>query len=301
MLKVKIRFWISFLLIAFVFSWQLIEQRRQEIRYFDNKGEEKVLVVPARDRKRLYLLMERLFADDSFAYTVLGTKPISWATYRTIRPITDAETFLDSLRKYHRTFRQGWKTWEKYHHHFPNSNLWAEKSERHPGSVSILIANRDHFNTVMRQNKTHFETALNRPITAGDQLLQETRTHSLMDGVLKGHQALLGIVLGYGTENSWKFHESCITRRFLGCVWGEPYPEANLEIDPDTTYTELLMTLYSCPSFTGDPDSEESKALKKSYLKTKQDVLEYYKGKDFLEATLSLLAGYRPQRNTSSH
>ncbi len=28
---------------------------------------------------------------------------------------------------------------------------------------------------------------------------------------------------------------------------------------------------------------------------TKEKVINYYKGKDFLEATLSLLAGYRPE------
>ncbi len=38
-----------------------------------------------------------------------------------------------------------------------------------------------------------------------------------------------------------------------------------------------------------DPDSSETQALKKEFLEVRQKILDYYKGKDFFEATLSLL------------
>lgn len=57
---------------------------------------------------------------------------------------------------------------------------------------------------------------------------------------------------------------------------------------------ETSLFLDSCPSFAGDPYSEESLMLKEDYLLTKEKVVSYYKDKDFLEATLSLLAGFRP-------
>ena len=69
-------------------------------------------------------------------------------------------------------------------------------------------------------------------------------------------------------------------------------------IESDITLTDYYLSLYSCPSFAGDPNSEESLALKTEYLLTKQKVMDYYKGKDFLEATLSLLAGYYPQSDS---
>jgi hypothetical protein len=62
--------------------------------------------------------------------------------------------------------------------------------------------------------------------------------------------------------------------------------------------TDFYLSHCSCPSFAGDPNSEESLALKTEYLLTKQKVLDYYKNKDFLEATLSLLAGYYPMSSS---
>ena len=116
-----------------------------------------------------------------------------------------------------------------------------------------------------------------------------------MNEVLEGNQALMGIVLGYGRDNSWKFLKSCKKRLPMSCVCEEEnfsFPE---ELPPDITLTDFYLSHCSCPSFAGDPNSKESLELKRSYSLTKQRVLNFYKNKDFLEATLSLLAGYRPK------
>ena len=114
-----------------------------------------------------------------------------------------------------------------------------------------------------------------------------------MNEVLEGHQGLIGIVLGYGRDNSWQFHEACKNRTIVDWVWGEEdsyFVEESMELD--IPLTDYYLSHYSCPSFAGDPNSAESLALKAEYILTKQKVVEYYKGKDFLEATLSLLAGH---------
>lgn len=120
-----------------------------------------------------------------------------------------------------------------------------------------------------------------------------------MNDVLKGHQALMGMVLGYGRENSWLFLENCEKRKPPGWDWvWEDETEYQGKQEPRAQYqssTECNLALYSCPSFSGIPTSEESRKLKASYLQTKRRVLTYYKDKDFLEATLSLLAGFRPE------
>jgi len=236
-----------------------------------------------------------LFAEDNFAYTLLGSKPISWASYQASFPFVNWSTFSDSLKKYHRTMRSGWKAWEKYRHLFPLTTFWAESPKCYPGSISILLINEEQFNAVVQKNKNDFEDVLHRKIEDGFQLLKEAKKCSLMNEVLEGHQALMGIALGYGRENSWQFLEGSEKREPLGWVWSEmDYWGEQDRTSQYSSFTEHNLSLYSCPSFAGDPNSEESLALKNDYLLTKQKVLNYYKDKDFLEATLSLLAGYRP-------
>jgi hypothetical protein len=126
----------------------------------------------------------------------------------------------------------------------------------------------------------------------GFQLLREAKGSSLLE-VLEDHQALIGIILGYGRENSWAFLESCEKRVPVGDVWKG---EISKEIQTCRVPVDIheCLALESCPNFAGYPNSEESIALKKAYLLTRDKVINYYKDKDFLEATLSLLAGFRP-------
>lgn len=278
-------------ILAGIFFWQYNQNKKVTLHYFDQKGSKHTLVIPLRDKERLLELMQKLFAENSFAYTLLGKKPISWETYRKPLPFLGFSHLLP-FSDHHQTLRKGWSTWEKYQHLFPSTRLWAECPKCHPDSVSILIVNEEQFNLVVNNNKVDFEMVLGRKIVDGFQLLEEAKNCSLMNDVLRGHQALIGMVLGYGRDNSWQFHAGCENRRSIGCVWGEENPSIEESADEDISLTDYYLHHYSCPSFAGNPNSDESRALKEEYLLTQQKVIEYYKGKDFLEATLSLLAGH---------
>ena len=285
---------VFFSLLFLIFSsWQYTQQKKTSLRYIDKNGIEHVLSLPMRDKKRLLSLMEKLFAEDNFAYTLLGSKPISWASYQAPFPFVNWLTFSDSLKKYNRTMYLGWKTWEKYCHLFHLDNFFSETPQCYPGSISNLLINEKQFIAVVKKNKNDFEDVLHRKIEDGFQLLREAKNSSLMNEVLEGHQALMRIVLGYGRENSWQFLEKSKKKDPLGWVWNEKdYWSGQNRTSQFSSPIEQNLSLYSCPSFAGDPISEESLALKKDYLQTKQKVLDYYKNKDFLEATLSLLAGF---------
>lgn len=286
-----------FTLLSLVISfWFYSQMRNTSIHFLDKYGEEHVLTLPVKDKKRLFYFMRELFAEDSFAYTILGSKPVSWETYQNSLPFVNLPKFLDSFSRYHRTLRLGWKTWLKYRHLFPSTIFFAESSKRHPESVSILIINEEQFNHIVNSNKQDFQNVLQREIVDGFQLLRESMDRSLMNEVLEGHQALMGIVLGYGRNNSWAFLEKSKKHEPLGWVWEETNEEKSEEILQYTSSTDIenCIAPQSLPSFAGIPNTEESMALKREYLLTKQKVIDYYKDKDFLEATLSLLAGFRP-------
>lgn len=289
------------IILCFLISlfFYLKPQEMVEVHFLDKQGNENTLIIPLEDREKLQGLVQYLFAYDSFAYTILGNKPVSWGCYHNPLPFSSWENFYNSFSDYNYTLRIGWKTWEKYSHLFPSILLWIESPECYPGSISILLVNEEQFNIVIDHNKKDFEDVLQRKVINGSQLLTEAKSSSLMHDVLNGHQALMGIVLGYGRDNSWQFLEVCCRyRKPIGCVWGEDdfcFPD---ELPEGISLTDFYLSHCSCPSFAGNPNSEESLALKKDYLLTKQKVIEYYKDKDFLEATLSLLAGYDPRSDS---
>jgi hypothetical protein len=282
--------------IVFLF-WQYSQMWETFVRFLDRNGELHVFSLPVKDKKRLLCFMRTLFAEDNFAYTLLGSKPLSWVSYKKPFPFSGFSTFWDSFRKYHSNLRQGWETWSKYSHLFPTTAFWAESPSCHPGWNSILIVNEEKFNDVVNNHKEDFQNVLHRETVDGFQLLGEAKNQSLMDEVLKGHQALIGIVLGYGRNNSWEFMKRSEKRNPLCCVWDELDDRKPREIRTRIGAIDIADCLFlqSCPSFAGNPRSGESLTLKREYLLTKQKVINYYKDKDFLEATLSLLAGYRPE------
>jgi hypothetical protein len=289
---------ISFILVILfitVFSWKYVKSRETSLQYLDQSGIAHTLYLSVKDKENLFGLMQKLFAEDSFAYTILGSKPVSWESYQRPFPFSGWRNFYDSFSERNCTIRSGWKTWEKYRHLFPSAQLWAESPKCHFGSISILIINEDQFNIIVNSNKKDFQEALRREIVDGIQLLKEAKNRSLMNEVLEGHQALMGMVLGYGRDNSWKFFEGCKNRVPIDRIWEDAFYLFPDELPPGISLTDFYLSRCSCPSFAGDPNSQESLDLKADYLLTKQRVLNYYKDKDFLEATLSLLAGYRPQ------
>lgn len=286
-------------LLTAILLWHYSQSRTISLQYLDQQGITHTLILPVKDKKKLAGLMQKLFAEDSFAYTILGSKPVSWATYLNPLPLSDWTRFYDSFSEHNRTARSGWKTWEKYQHLFPSAPLWVERPKCHPGWISILIINKEQFNIVVNKYKRDFQEVLCREIVDGFQLINESKTRSLMNEVLEGHQGLIGIVLGYGRDNSWQFLEGCKNRTPIGWVWREEDSYfIDKSIESDISLTDYYLSRYSCPSFAGNPNSEESLALKTEYILTKQKVVDYYKNKDFLEATLSLLAGHQPQSDS---
>ena len=287
----------ALILSAFCFAalfWQYTQLKETSIHYLDQSGKDHILILPTKDRQRLFYMMSWLFAKDPFAYTLLGSKPVSWESHEQL-PSWKLFLFDNPWEAHCRAMCLGWETWLKYSHLFPTAPMWLESSKKYPNSISIFIINEDQFCSVVNKHKQDFQTILHRESVDGSELFKKIKDHPLMDELLQGHQALLGIVLGFGRENSWAFLQSAEIRKPMECVWADN--DWQIEAWDKQTQARTLeerISIDTCPRFAGYPLSEESIALKKEYLETRERVIAYYKGKDFLEATLSLLAGYRP-------
>lgn len=287
---------IFLLFLGFVF-FQLDNSKQTSLTFLDQNRIECVLKLSVKDKKKLSILFNHLFFNDCFAYSILGNKPLSWASYKESKPGWQFKIFEKiTSGTYNKELDKGWKVWSKIKNHIQNKELIFENFPNEHGWRSILLINKNLFNSVIIANKKHFEIVLEKEIKDGLQLLQESENKSILEYTLKNHQALIGIVLGYGTNNAWFFHEAIKTKKNIPCIWDtqDENRTKSIKVRVISSDVEEALSTESIPNFAGIPNSEESIALKQEYLKAQKKVVEYYKGKDFVEATLSLLAGYQP-------
>lgn len=239
--------------------------------------------LPKKDAKRLEYLFRELIVYNSAGYTVLGNKPVSFECFTNPQFKWDFlyiwHTFFSSnLKKY-----RAWKTWQRYEHLFNKGNkilIWSEPSPWIKNGELIVIASKKQVDLILQQNQDDFATLTGRD------------PKTVFSKALLSHDGLLGILLGYGKTNAWLFYEKNQVR--LKPVFSDELNEifrskkAALNFTfgwPNIEMSKILMY----PNFMADVDSEETKKLKTEYLHTRTKILDHYKNKDFLEATLQLL------------
>lgn len=145
---------------------------------------------------------------------------------------------------------------------------------------------------MIQRHASDFQAVLNTKDLS--EFLDEKTMRPLFKLGLRGHEGLIGTLLGYGRDNAWLFYERSQGKKVhLSSAW-----EQSLE---NYTIISIIKNYLSSkrrnnlsihllyPSFVANLDSEETQELKKEYHESRQRILDYYQGKDFLEATLSLL------------
>jgi hypothetical protein len=240
--------------------------RLQEILVNDSFS----LSLSLNERELLESFFTQLIIHDSAGYTLLGDKPLSYQAF--LRPTLKWDIFFlleafspSNLRKY-----RAWKIWEKYARFFPGENflIWSEPSPWTEGVEFIVIANRDAFCRVVRENRNDFQAVLSQEIVSGEDLLKEVKDKSLFKDILQSHEGLMGVLLGYGHGNAWLFWErSGETKDCCTGIFKEEnerlFQSRNVALNftfgwPRVDLSEALVY----PSFLADQRTEETKTLK---------------------------------------
>lgn len=271
------KIWLLYLTLGILTIWQLNQYRNVKVQF--SLGE---ICLPRKDAKRLEYLFRELIIYDSAAYTLLGNKPISFACFT--RPQFEWDfsylwhTFLPSnLKKY-----RAWKTCQKYEHLFNRGDIliWSEPSPWIKNGELIVIANKKQINRVIDENREDF-ASLN---------CQDPK--ALVSKILRSHEGLLGILLGYGKINAMLFHEHNHTllkpvfSYEISQLFNVKKAAINFALGwPDIEMNKVLMF----PNFMANIDAEETKKIKADYLTTREKILNYYENKNFLEATFRLI------------
>jgi hypothetical protein len=223
-----------------------------------------------KERKILEDFFHALIYKNGFGYVLLGSKPSSFVVYEKILP--KGNNWFDalcSLLPKNRIIKEGWETWKKYGCVQSSFPLWEEPTSFSPNSFRIVIANPQRLKEIIEQCQDDFREVLKTKITEED-LLQHI---PLFRDALRNHEALMGLLLGYGRRNSWLFYEkNCLKKKNIVInSWKDPHPYLRL------------------PAFKADLDHPETIHLRKVYEVDRVRILNYYEGKDFLEATIALL------------
>ena len=170
------------------------------------------------DRQEIVSLPEYLFTE-GFAYSLFGEKPITLSCYYIFKfydknnkkfyPFYQiAYSFYNAYYPKNIKLKNSWDTWKKYKSLFSNSNfIFLEEPNSNSMTMNIIIINKKAFIETLNINKDTFEKVLKIPIDPKKILDQIINGKMLCRDIIKNHEALLGILLGYGNKNSWDFYE----------------------------------------------------------------------------------------------
>ena len=213
----------------------------------------------------------------TFGYTLYGDKPMSIESFniQNIPKSVEGIDYMDEshlLDKYR--LKEGWDTWEKYRHLFKLKNYSLISYPFSNDQVEICLINHEAFINVVKENIKDFQDILGASLTPEE----------VLEGYLSGryfkqiqsHDALLGVLLGYGADNSWKYWKNAADTKLS---------LFNKEKSQDRIFVFL-------PMFKADFDTKETQALELKYLKQREQIETIYKENQFLIPSLARLEGY---------
>jgi hypothetical protein len=274
---------LGLLLVLICIGWifyQIHRSLKVEIKLPSGK-----IFVSLKEKKQLEYFLEDLVIYECGGYTLLGNKPVTF-TY-ILKPIFKWDLFYlwDAFSPSNIKRRRAWQTFKKYQPQLCGTNIiiWSETSPWNKNVELILLANKKEIYRVISENEKDFE--------AID--LKELKSKDFFAEILQSHEGLIGTVLGYGRNNAWLFwkdrsllpKEGIFSKEIHG-LFKNKKAALNFAFGwPKMTLSDILMY----PTFRANPDLEETKQLKESYLITRKTICNYYEGQNFLEATIQLL------------
>ncbi len=238
-----------------------------------------------------------LFLDD-FSYLLFGSKPIAAAGFEKSIPFN----FLyDCVSELNFKAIKGLEVFKKNQHLFSSDNIIVRFDEDAEG-LFILMINRKNLLKTLEEHIDDFKRVLGPETTTASLFTQITGKDYLAD-VVKNHEALFGILLGYGRDNAWLFHQKRTISQRLNRFEPPMKRDGSLEeefakIDQKTTTFSddphewkyiLQNPRIPLPHFMVDPNSLETKKLKEQYGKEREDMKRLFAKQNYVEATLQQL------------
>lgn len=291
-----------------LFGWRFTQDGQPLPNSYIGKEVSVILAaMPKYDRNKLEWYFREALGWSQFGYVLLGEKPMALDVIaQTLKPFESYSRFRFAMSPRRMQIQSGYKTWNKYKKFFPMPNF-VILEEREKDNLLVFLINKNIFIEKINQNKNDFEIILQRTVT-GEMLLDESASKPLFKEILANHDGLIGIVLGYGRDNAFFYHQKSqllseqdqlefLKENHLDSVWTDTeFSDFCKKFESVSWISEYIsgahmknLELMALPGFVAQQSSIETEALRLQYLEAKAKIIDYYTGKDFLETTLHLL------------
>lgn len=264
--------------------------------------------MPDSDRNSLSYFFRELIIWGNFGYVLFGEKPMALDVIESnINPFADLTQFKLYISPRRIKFINGFKTWKKYEKFFPTSRFVFLYDKDNRNNDQIVLINKAAFIQQIENHIKDFEMVLNQNVS-GEKLLNESLHKPLISQVLKNHDGLIGIMLGYGRNNSFLFHQKsqlsseedminfCEKHQLKSAWTDEEFEDYRKKFESVSWISSYItgshlanIELIALPGFGAVFNSSETQLLRQKYLNTRQFIINHYKNKDFLEVTLKAL------------
>lgn len=296
-----------------VLAWGAFQYWPLDVHITGETPEESFSIqMPLRDKRRIEYFFREVCFLNAWGYTLIGSKPMSVHQYR--KPWATVKYFIyhpelkDMLLHYFwpPKFREicfflapqqlrtklGWEALNKYMGYFPNSRfaLYTYPS-KDCEIVCFAIIDKKKFVETIERYSEDFQMILQEQALEPKELLEDKNLYPFVKRL--DHDGLIGTALGFGRENAWlykKYRKLNSEEWPLTSTWME-FDDAHLEAlnERDRSFSPWDISDLFYPPFACDPNSDETKQLKQTYMREREEIVKYYEGKDVVEATLSLL------------
>ncbi len=246
------------------------------------------------EKRVLEQFFHQLVFKEGGAYTLFGNKPITWVLLSPqVLTSLDSDAVLDQFfsfsTKEQRSLvtwdedhlNDGWECWIKVANRYPSKNYLLVKrpliSAYSEGSnlSCIMLVNKKELEYVLNHYHDDFERVVGKPFNSLEMINELSLSDSYFWKTIFRHEALTGIVLGYGYMNAWVYHWKKQHENDEG-ERGEYF--RNLS----QSHTNLTAQL-ECPLPTfGYVDP----SMQQHYERVQKKIIEEYKDVDCLDVTL---------------
>jgi hypothetical protein len=139
---------------------------------------------------------------DHFAYVLFGNKPVACACYEKTMPSFNWSFDCVSLSRLNT--RKGLEVFKKYRNFFSSRKI-AVLINDYPDCTDVIVINRKILKKIFEKHRLDFEKILEKKMTS-EEFLTQIEMNGDFGKAIHYHEALLGILLGYGGGNAWLFH-----------------------------------------------------------------------------------------------
>jgi hypothetical protein len=179
--------------------WSFYQTRAVFLTIEQSSGQKMTIKLSRLEVRALESFFRHIICCDQWAYTLFGYKPVSFGGN------TRFFSSFASLFPLECCMRDGWKVWQKIQLPHPHFAIWSEPASWSEDTNLLFIANRNSVSEILNTHIQDFQALTLRKFDDVTDLLQDIPEKSLARDILKGNETLLGILLGYGRENSYLF------------------------------------------------------------------------------------------------